>query len=53
VSSAPADEVLGAIESGVDFEKRITTSTNAAAKPRDQDCLHQLQLELSFEINER
>ena len=29
-----SDEVLGAIESGVDFEKRITTSTSAAANMR-------------------
>lgn len=48
-----SDEVLGAIESGVDFEKRIAAIYQRC---RTQDAIQgafdQLQLELSLEINE-
>lgn len=48
-----SDEVLGAIESGVDFEKRIA---GIYQKCRQQEeikaAFDKLQLELSFEINE-
>lgn len=48
-----SDEVLGAIESGVDFEKRISKIYQQCRKPDDiQTAFDQLQLELSFEINE-
>ena len=48
-----SDEVLGAIESGVDFEKRIAKIYHQCRKPDDiQTAFDQLQLELSFEINE-
>ncbi|HHW76775.1 MAG TPA: DEAD/DEAH box helicase [Xanthomonadaceae bacterium] len=48
-----SDEVLGAIESGVDFEKRIVTIYQRCRKPEDiQTAFDQLQLELSLEINE-
>lgn len=48
-----SDEVLGAIESGVDFEKRISKIYQQCRKPEDiQAAFDQLQLELSFEINE-
>ena len=48
-----SDEVLGAIESGVDFEKRIAAIYQRCRKPEEiQTAFDQLQLELSFEINE-
>ena len=48
-----SDEVLGAIESGVDFEKRIAAIYQQCRKPDDvQVAFKQLQLELNFEINE-
>ncbi len=48
-----SDEVLGAIESGVDFEKRIATIYQHCRKHDEiKAAFDQLQLELSFEINE-
>jgi len=48
-----SDEVLGAIESGVDFEKRIADIYQRCRKTREiQTAFDQLQLELSLEINE-
>ena len=48
-----SDEILGAIESGVDFEKRIAAIYQRCRKPEEiQIAFDQLQLELSFEINE-
>lgn len=48
-----SDEVLGAIESGVDFEKRIAAIYQQCRRPEDiQRAFDQLQLELSLEINE-
>jgi len=48
-----SDEVLGAIESGVDFEKRIASIYQQCRKPEEiKSAFDQLQLELSFEINE-
>jgi len=48
-----SDEVLGALESGVDFEKRIAAIYQRSRKPADiQSAFDQLQLELSLEINE-
>ena len=48
-----SDEVLGAIESGVDFEKRIAGIYQRCRKPEEiQAAFDQLQLELSFEITE-
>jgi adenine-specific DNA-methyltransferase len=48
-----SDEVLGAIESGVDFEKRIAAIYQRCRRPEDiQVAFDQLQLELSLEINE-
>lgn len=48
-----SDEVLGAIESGVDFEKRIATIYQQCRRPDEiQQAFDQLQLELSMEINE-
>jgi superfamily II DNA or RNA helicase len=48
-----SDEVLGAIESGVDFEKRIAAIYQTCRKPDDiKAAFDQLQLELNFEINE-
>ncbi len=48
-----SDEVLGAIESGVDFEKRIVAIYQKCRKAEEiQAAFDQLQLELSFEINE-
>ena len=48
-----SDEVLGAIESGVDFEKRIADIYQRCRKPEEiQAAFDQLQLELSLEINE-
>lgn len=48
-----SDEVLGAIESGVDFEKRIAGIYQRCRKAEEiRTAFDQLQLELSFEINE-
>lgn len=48
-----SDEVLGAIESGVDFEKRISKIYQQCRKPEEiKTAFDDLQLELSFEINE-
>lgn len=48
-----SDEVLGAIESGVDFEKRIADIYQRCRKTQDiQAAFDQLQLELSLDINE-
>ena len=48
-----SDEVLGAIESGVDFEKRINEIYQRCRKQEEiKVAFDQLQLELSLEINE-
>lgn len=48
-----SDEVLGAIESGVDFEKRIAAIYQRCRKQEEiKTAFDQLQLELSLEINE-
>ena len=48
-----SDEILGAIESGVDFEKRIAAIYQRCRRPAEiQGAFDQLQLELSLEINE-
>jgi adenine-specific DNA-methyltransferase len=48
-----SDEVLGAIESGVDFEKRIATIYQDCRHPDDiKAAFDKLQLELSLEIDE-
>lgn len=48
-----SDEVLGTIESGVDFEKRIAAIYQNCRKPDEiKIAFDQLQLELDFEINE-
>jgi len=48
-----SDEVLGAIESGVDFEKRIAGIYQQCRQPREiKSAFDELQLELSLEINE-
>lgn len=48
-----SDEVLGAIESGVDFEKRINTIYQQCRQPEEiKAAFDQLQLELSLEIND-
>ena len=48
-----SDEVLGAIESGVDFEKRINDIYQHCRKHEEiKSAFDQLQLELSLEINE-
>jgi adenine-specific DNA-methyltransferase len=48
-----SDEVLGTIESGVDFEKRIAGIYQRCRKPADiQSAFDQLQLELGLEISE-
>ena len=48
-----SDEVLGAIESGVDFEKRINDIYQRCRKHEEiRVAFDQLQLELSLEINE-
>ena len=48
-----SDEVLGAIESGVDFEKRINDIYQRCRKQEEiKSAFDQLQMELSFEINE-
>jgi adenine-specific DNA-methyltransferase len=48
-----SDEVLGAIESGVDFEKRISSIYQQCRQTEQiKTAFDQLQLELSLEINE-
>ena len=48
-----SDEILGAIESGVDFEKRIAAIYQRCRKEEEiQSAFDQLQIELSSEINE-
>ena len=48
-----SDEVLGAIGSGVDFEKRIANIYQSCRKQEDiKQAFDQLQLELNFEIDE-
>ncbi|MDD5095357.1 MAG: helicase-related protein, partial [Dehalococcoidia bacterium] len=48
-----SDEVLGAIESGVDFEKRINDIYQRCRKTEEiQGAFDQLQLELSLEIDD-
>lgn len=48
-----SDEVLGSIESGVDFEKRISSIYQQCRQPEQiKEAFDTLQLELSFEINE-
>jgi superfamily II DNA or RNA helicase len=48
-----SDDVLGAIESGVDFEKRIAGIYQQCRKTDDiRSAFDKLQLELSLEINE-
>ncbi|GGG35556.1 SNF2-related protein [Hymenobacter glacieicola] len=48
-----SDEVLGAIESGVDFEKRISAIYHKCRKPEDiEEAFNKLQEELKYEINE-
>jgi len=48
-----SDEVLGAIESGVDFEKRIAAIYQNCRKPEEiNTAFDALQLELDFEITE-
>jgi adenine-specific DNA-methyltransferase len=48
-----SDEVLGAIGSGVDFEKRIAMIYQDCRKPEEiKTAFDKLQLELNFEINE-
>lgn len=48
-----SDEVLGALESGVDFEKRIADIYQRCRQPAEiREAFDQLQLELSLEINE-
>lgn len=47
-----SDEVLGVIESGVDFEKRIAEIYQRCRKPEEiNEAFNRLQQELSFEIN--
>ncbi|MFH0785908.1 MAG: SNF2-related protein [Pseudomonadota bacterium] len=48
-----SDEVLGAIEGGVDFEKRIAAIYQQCRQPNEiKTAFDQLQRELSLEINE-
>ncbi|MEI6820163.1 MAG: SNF2-related protein [Verrucomicrobiota bacterium] len=48
-----SDEVLGSIESGVDFEKRIAAIYQQCRKPEEvKIAFDQLQLELKFQIDE-
>ncbi len=48
-----SDDVLGAIESGVDLEKRIAAIYQTCRKTEEiQSAFDQLQLELNFEITE-
>lgn len=47
-----SDEILGAIESGVDLEKRIVAIYQNCRRPEDiESAFNQLQLELSLEIS--
>lgn len=47
-----SDEVLGAIESGVDFEKRIVAIYQNCRRPEEiEAAFNQLQLELNLEID--
>ena len=47
-----SDEVLGAIESGVDFEKRIAEIYQRSRRPEEiREAFDRLQRELSMEIN--
>jgi adenine-specific DNA-methyltransferase len=47
-----SDEVLGALESGVDFERRIAEIYQNARRPEEiEEAFTQLQMELSPEIN--
>ena len=49
-----SDEVLGSIESGIDFEKRIQAIYETCRKPEDIDtAFKQLQQELEADINEK
>ena len=49
-----SDEVLGSIESGVDFEKRIQAIYETCRKPEEIDAaFKQLQQELEADINEK
>lgn len=48
-----SDEVLGAIESGVDFEKRIAAIYQGCRQPEEiKSAFDRLQLDLSLEIDE-
>jgi hypothetical protein len=48
-----SDEVLGAIGSGIDFEKRVASIYQSCRKPDEiRTAFDQLQLELNFEIDE-
>lgn len=48
-----SDEVLGAVESGIDFEKRIADIYQRCRRPEEiQSAFDGLQRELSLEINE-
>ncbi|MBI3374648.1 MAG: DEAD/DEAH box helicase [Betaproteobacteria bacterium] len=48
-----SDEILGAIESGVDFEKRIAGIYQRCRRPEEiQSAFDQLQLELTLEIDD-
>lgn len=49
-----SDEVLGAIESGIDFERRINEIYQSCRRPEEiNGAFQQLQMELSAEINEQ
>ncbi|NOT39539.1 MAG: DEAD/DEAH box helicase family protein [Alphaproteobacteria bacterium] len=49
-----SDEVLGAVESGVDFEKRIGDIYQSCRQPEEiSKAFDKLQLELSFEIDQQ
>lgn len=48
-----SDEVLGAVESGVDFERRIADIYQRCRHPSEiQTAFHQLQLDLAGQIND-
>ncbi len=48
-----SDDILGALESGVDFEKRIAAIYQTCRHPEEiQQAFDELQLELSLEISE-
>lgn len=48
-----SDEVLGSIESGIDFEKRIATIYQECRKPEQiEEAFNQLQLELESSISD-